>query len=618
MKGAAHFPAHEEPPGRVPFVVPVQANPVRSRGDLQRVFAQLTDPVLPYYSPGKARLQLDNTGQHYEPVGAWMEGFSRILWGLVPLLAGGGHSPFEALSRQGLRNGTDPEHPEYWGGDVGFADQRMVEMAAIGLALALTPEHFWDPLDGEAKDNLTAFLTQILDADPAPSNWLFFRVLVCLGLRRVGRPYRPALLEQTLEQLDGFYLGEGWYSDGQGGCCDYYNPFALHFYGLLYAVVMAEEDPKRCERYRQRAAAFAADFVHWFDDRGRAIPYGRSMTYRFAQAAFWSAAAFAGEELLPWGQMKGLILRNLRWWLRQPVFSRDGVLSIGYAYPNLIFSEEYNGPGGPYWALKTLLVLALPEDHAFWEAEEAPLPPSPAMVVQAKPGMIIQNLPGHKVALCSGQAVPRGFSNFDARYSKFAYSSAFGFSVSRGVKDLRQGAFDSMLAVSLSGDSCWRVRSAHELTGLTENALRSRWSPLPGVIIETEIVAAAPWHFRIHTITTQHPLLTAEGGFAIGRNRCRDEGELRMGGERAVATLPWGVSGIVNLEGSREPSMIRAEANTNAMANRTLIPCLEGELSPGTHRFVAAVYAGEGPFPKDTESDFLTKSGSNNKPSPKR
>ena len=36
--------------------------------------------------------------------------------------------------------------------------------------------------------------------------------------------------------------------------------------------------------------------------------------------------------------------------------------------------EDYNAPGSPYWALKTYLMLALPESHPFWQAEEQPLP----------------------------------------------------------------------------------------------------------------------------------------------------------------------------------------------------------------------------------------------------
>ena len=76
--------------------------------------------------------------------------------------------------------------------------------------------------------------------------------------------------------------------------------------------------------------------------------------------------------------MKGIVLRHLRWWLKQPMFDRDGVLSVGYSYPNLAMAEDYNAPGSPYWGLKTMLVLALGEGDAFRQAAELPLPPLPA------------------------------------------------------------------------------------------------------------------------------------------------------------------------------------------------------------------------------------------------
>jgi hypothetical protein len=47
----------------------------------------------------------------------------------VPLVAGGGE--FDHWDRwcEGLANGTDPDHPEYWGACERGPDQRMVEEA---------------------------------------------------------------------------------------------------------------------------------------------------------------------------------------------------------------------------------------------------------------------------------------------------------------------------------------------------------------------------------------------------------------------------------------------------------------------------------------------------------
>ena len=101
------------------------------------------------------------------------------------------------------------------------------------------------------------------------------------------------------------------------------------------------------------------------------------MTYRFACAGFWAALAFADEEALPWGEVKGYYLRHLRWWARHPITERDGVLSVGFGYANLLMSENYNSPGSPYWAFKAFLPLALDASHPFWTTEEAPSPDFP-------------------------------------------------------------------------------------------------------------------------------------------------------------------------------------------------------------------------------------------------
>lgn len=37
------------------------------------------------------------------------------------------------------------------------------------------------------------------------------------------------MLEEYLEGLETFYLGEGWYQDGDSGQKDYYISFAIHF-----------------------------------------------------------------------------------------------------------------------------------------------------------------------------------------------------------------------------------------------------------------------------------------------------------------------------------------------------------------------------------------------------
>ena len=43
------------------------------------------------------------------------------------------------------------------------------------------------------------------------------------------------------------------------------------------------------------------------------------------------------------------------------MFDRDGILTIGYCYPQMYMAERYNAPGSPYWGMKSFLLLALPD-----------------------------------------------------------------------------------------------------------------------------------------------------------------------------------------------------------------------------------------------------------------
>ncbi|MCF3945057.1 DUF2264 domain-containing protein, partial [Oceanobacillus alkalisoli] len=91
------------------------------------------------------------------------------------------------------------------------------------------------------------------------------------------------------------------------------------------------------------------------------------------------------------------------YWLNLPIFDNADILSIGYAYPNLQMSESYNAPGSPYWAMKAFMFLGLPADHAFWQAECAPLPRLEPKKYLEHANMVIQRGSGNVVALIPGR-----------------------------------------------------------------------------------------------------------------------------------------------------------------------------------------------------------------------
>lgn len=572
--------------------LPVQQNPLRTKTDLQNAVRQLCEPLIPRYRPGKARLHLGETGSACSKETAEMEGFSRVLWGLAPLAAGGGDSSLWNLYREGIRNGTNPKHAAYWG-TVNDYDQKLVEMAAFGLALGMAPQHVWDPLSSEEKTRLFEWLHQINAKELYDCNWRWFPVMVNLGFKKAGLPYDRERMNRHLDRIDDFYMGGGWYADGVGAHCDYYGIFAIHYFSLIYAAWMEAEDPDRAALYKQRAAEMAKSFIYWFAGDGSALPYGRSLTYRFSQAAFWSALAYAGVEAVPYGVMKGLILRHLRWWFRRPIFHSDGTLSIGYAYPNPGTAENYIGPGSPYWALNTFLVLALPEAHPFWQAEELPLPQLNRTVVQRPPHLVIcrQEEANHVLAFNTGHRSTIEHTHAAAKYEKFVYSNAFGFSVPRAEWGLAQGAYDSMLALS-ERDGIFRVKRCVEASSIDGNVLHMRWKPWPDVEIRTWLIAGAPWHIRIHRIASGRALDAADGGFAIGIED--EDGKRRLTEflteDQACAVTAWGASGVVALYGDGKANIVHPNANTNLMHPRTVIPTVTFRVDPGVRWLATGVY----------------------------
>jgi len=567
-----------------------KSNPLSSRRDVVAYLNGMLGALDKQFPPGSSRFSLGETCAHYATDIAQMEGLSRALWGLFPLMAGGEGESWSEKYLDAIKLGTDPQSAGYWG-ETGPYDQRLVEMAAYGLGLSLLGDILLERFTEREVMNLHAWLSQITDAQMPDSNWNYFAIMVQLGFKRAGLPYDQRAIDHRFALMDAYYLGDGWYSDGPGRPKDYYISMAFHFYGLIYAALSGDE--ARADVLRERSRLFAQDFIYWSAADGASVPFGRSLTYRFAMVAFWSAVAFSGLEVFTPGIVKGIILRHLRWWQQQPITDRDGILTLGFAYPNLAMCEDYNSPGSPYWALKTWLILALPETHSFWLADEEPLPAlaEKHVIPHARQILIHAEKSQQVTMLTAGQLELNNYVNTDAKYTKFAYSSRFGFTIERGRFGLKHAACDSMLLLA-DGDDYYRGRRECEAVRVDENYLYSRWSPWHDVHIDTWQVPFGEWHLRLHRINSARALQTAEGGFAV----MKTEHQIRERGCYLAAEN--GSSLIVDLSPAitRLPDSIVTPPNSSIMFPACAsIPLLKTDLPPGESWLCCAVVASGSP-----------------------
>lgn len=136
---------------------PFSLIPLSSRSSVQSLLKALLDPLQPFFSPLKSRIRIPGaTAVRFDQTASEIEGICRPLWGLSCLLAGGGDYANKQLWIEGIKNGVDPEGPEFWEYPRDN-DQRMVEMCPLGFALAVVPE-IWEGIGEKGRRDLEKWL----------------------------------------------------------------------------------------------------------------------------------------------------------------------------------------------------------------------------------------------------------------------------------------------------------------------------------------------------------------------------------------------------------------------------------------------------------------------------
>ncbi|WP_187759871.1 DUF2264 domain-containing protein [Thiospirochaeta perfilievii] len=571
------------------FYSSLDLNPLKTKKDLLEALKYFLKPVEEWEFSG-------STGTCYSNEVVALEGFSRILWALGSGIKTGEFKNWIDKITGMIIDGCNEGDKSFWGFPIAF-DQRIVEMPAIAFFLVETKDIIWDTLSPRNKTSIGNWLYSLNGKEIPNNNWEFFKVIVNTCLRLLGCKYNQGEIDHSLEKIDSMYIKSGWYLDSEK--IDYYNGFAFHYYGLLYSKLAKNFDTKWSIIFQERANEFAKSYKHFFCQDGREIPFGRSLTYRFATVSFFSACIYADMELLPWGEIKAILLGNLRYWFKNPIFNGDGLLSIGYRYPNLFMSEQYNSPTSPYWAFKTFLLLNSKDDHPFWKAEEVILPKLKENIVMSNKNMIIYPSDGNnRVLLTSGQYnLGYEVNQQAAKYSKFAYSTISGFCVCNEGYMLEKIGCDNNLCLSEDG-YYWRVKREILEAKTTKQYIYTKWSPWKDVIVKTFLIPHLNGHIRIHLIESNRPLVFVEGGFSINNETSKVK-ETITSSEITLESETGERSNIIQMIGKYNQRVLEPIPNLNVLWNRVKIPIIQGNLTKGVNII--------GTFYSDTNSKISSR-----------
>lgn len=538
---------------------------------------------------------LNQGGASYPGEIRYLEAVIRPLWGVLPLLCK--EEKEEIKEREELQRCFSRFHalvqqqklPEI----CRPVRQIVVETGALSYGLGIYKEKFLALFTKEERIYLLNWLRTVNTVELPENNWLFFRVLLNTALEANGLKGDKFCLEADLKKIHSWYLGDGWYSDGETKQKDYYVAFGFHYYGLLYARMVQD---KHAELFLERARCFAAQFILWFDAQGRSLPFGRSLTYRFAHGSFWCNFLLSGAwkgTALTMEIVKGLIDRNLEFWMKQPIQQpQSGLLTIGYGYANLLLSEDYNAPGSPFWSFKTFTLLEYPQGHSFWKCREEVYPKKDIMIDQPAAGFLgrISREGKHHVFLSAQQyrANPLLY-HAQEKYGKFAYSTYFGFNLTRDIRDIRQFAVDNALALSVRGYAQYTAREVITDSRREEVYALSQWETPFAKVCTYLIPLDNDAHVRIHELWCFADVEAVEGGFPLFDWNPKVQ-NVRLSEHGAEMKNRYGLSRITDLLGNRRPGAVSQGPNTNIYScEPNGIPALSAELIKGKHTLACVV-----------------------------
>lgn len=344
---------------------------------------KIAEPVLRNMAKGELKKNMQvEVSPHWDGRSkdvTYMEAFGRLMSGIAPWLNLPDDNTAEGIQRKQLRqwalksyaNAVDPESPDYllWGKEM----QPLVDAAFIAQSFIRAPEKLWEPLDDITKQRYIKEFTLLRRVNPPYNNWLLFSATVEAFLLSIDAPYDAFRISSALRKTDEWYIGDGFYSDGENFSFDYYNSYVIQpmYLEVLEICVnrnkLAKQEQldiatKRIQRYSvilERLISPEASFP----------AFGRSITYR--SGAFQALALVSLKEILPQELTEGQVRNALtsvmkRMFSTENNFNEMGFLKLGFVGHQPDLSDVYTNNGSLYLTSFSFLPLGLPANHSFW------------------------------------------------------------------------------------------------------------------------------------------------------------------------------------------------------------------------------------------------------------
>lgn len=319
----------------------------------------------------------------------YMECFGRLMSGIAPWISLPDDDTAEGKQRKQLREwalksyaqAVDPESPDYllWRNE----GQPLVDAAYIASSFLRAPKQLWEPLDDITKERYIKEFQQLRRINPPYTNWLLFSAMVETFLMEAGAQYDLYRIHSAIRKIDEWYVGDGWYSDGENFSFDYYNSYVIQpmYVQVLQVLVdrkigLTDRRPdsvqKDFETAKSRMQRFGIILERFISPEGTFPLFGRSMTYRLGVFQPLSMLAWRGmlPQQLSEGQVRSALTATMkRMFSVEGNFNSKGFLQLGFAGHQPDLADWYTNNGSMYLTSEVFLPLGLPADHSFWTSK---------------------------------------------------------------------------------------------------------------------------------------------------------------------------------------------------------------------------------------------------------
>ena len=310
----------------------------------------------------------------------FMECFGRLMDGISPWLSlpeddtkeGKIRKKLHELALKSYKNAVDPNSRDMLLWNANDSSQPLVDAAYLAESFLRAPSTTWDKLDELTQKRYIKCFGIIRKIKPYYNNWLLFSGIIECFFIMFGKKPDIDKLYYITNTINGWYIGDGWYSDGPIFHMNYYNSFVIHPMFIHILEIMEKNNlkaPISSKLALKRMQRFNIFLERLISPEGYFPAFGRSIVYRVG--CFQTLALSIWKYRLPDNLTNGGVRSALTKVLENMFkikgnFNKNKYLNLGFVGHQPNVANTYSNSGSTYITSLIFLPLGFPDNHLFW------------------------------------------------------------------------------------------------------------------------------------------------------------------------------------------------------------------------------------------------------------